>query len=159
MLIARPQTTTTRKSFHADITTPSQLASFVTAADDALCSELGANLMKTTPANAIDAAVATTLCLGVVNPGSSGIGGGCFILFHDSSTSSTSFIDSREFAPAAASSTMYDDLPPTSSINGPYAAAVPAELKGLEKMHQLHGKVSENENNQELNHFRPVPPI
>ena len=54
---------------------------------------------------------------------------------------------------------MYDDLPPTSSINGPYAAAVPAELKGLEKMHQLHGKVSENENNQELNHFRPVPPI
>ena len=106
----------------------------VVAADDGLCSDLGANLMKTTSANAIDAAVATALCLGVVNPGSSGIGGGCFILFHDSSTSSTSFIDSREFAPAAASSTMYDNLPPTSSTDGPYAAAVPAELKGLEKV-------------------------
>ncbi|GMI46393.1 hypothetical protein TrCOL_g11177 [Triparma columacea] len=113
----------------------------VVAADDGLCSDLGANLMKTTSANAIDAAVATALCLGVVNPGSSGIGGGCFILFHDSSTSSTSFIDSREFAPAAASSTMYDNLPPTSSTDGPYAAAVPAELKGLEKMHQLHGNI------------------
>jgi hypothetical protein len=29
---------------------------------------------------------------------------------------------------------MYDNLPPTSSTDGPYAAAVPAELKGLEKV-------------------------
>lgn len=113
----------------------------VVAADDSLCSNLGTLLMKGSGGNAIDAAIATTICLGVVNPGSSGIGGGCFILYHDSTSKSTSFIDSREFAPAAASSTMYDDLPATSSINGPFAAAVPAELKGLEKMHQLHGKI------------------
>ena len=117
----------------------------VVAADDHLCSDLGASLMKLHSANAIDAAVATALCLGVVNPGSSGIGGGCFILFHDSSSSSTSFIDSREFAPGAATSDMYDNLPPTASINGPLAAAVPAELKGLEKVRTAGAKRQPNQ--------------
>ena len=54
----------------------------VVAADDETCSEMGVSMMRDKGGNAMDAAVTTALCLGVMNPGSSGIGGGAFILVH-----------------------------------------------------------------------------
>ena len=54
----------------------------VVAADHPTCSEIGLSMMRDLGGNAIDAAVATALCLGVANPSSSGIGGGAFILIH-----------------------------------------------------------------------------
>lgn len=53
--------------------------------------------------HAVDAAVATALCLGVVSPMSSGIGGGAFMVLRSSSSPSALAIDMRETAPAAAS--------------------------------------------------------
>lgn len=53
--------------------------------------------------HAVDAAVATALCLGVVNPMASGIGGGGFMVVRSSSTSEVLAIDMRETAPLAAS--------------------------------------------------------
>ena len=50
--------------------------------------------------NAVDAAISAVLCLGVLSPASSGIGGGTYILVHNSSTNTQHFIDSREVAPA-----------------------------------------------------------
>ncbi len=81
--------------------------------------------------NAFDAAVAVSAALAVVEPSSSGVGGGGFYLLHQSSNGRDVFIDAREAAPAAASKDMYlgpngkpiDDL----SKSGPLAAAIPGE--------------------------------
>jgi gamma-glutamyltranspeptidase / glutathione hydrolase / leukotriene-C4 hydrolase len=52
------------------------------AADNQLCSEIGVSILKQN-GSAVDAAIATTLCIGVVHPQSSGIGGGGFMLVYD----------------------------------------------------------------------------
>jgi len=52
--------------------------------------------------SAIDAAIATQLVLGLVEPQSSGLGGGAFIVLHDAKTGRTRSYDGRETAPAAA---------------------------------------------------------
>lgn len=74
----------------------------VVAADDNRCSEIGVLTLRR-GGHAVDAAVATALCLGVVNPMSSGIGGGSFMIVRSSKTSQTQAFDMRETAPAAAS--------------------------------------------------------
>lgn len=74
----------------------------VVAADDGRCSEIGASILRK-GGHAVDAAVATALCLGVVCSLSSGIGGGGFMLVRSSSTLQTVAIDFRETAPLAAS--------------------------------------------------------
>ncbi len=62
--------------------------------------------------NAVDAAVVVQFVLNVVEPTSSGIGGGGFMGIHQADTNQTFFIDSREKAPAAASATQYLDCEP-----------------------------------------------
>lgn len=74
----------------------------VVAADDGRCSEIGASMLRQ-GGHAVDAAVATTLCLGIVNPMGSGIGGGAFMIVRSPSTSETLAFDMRETAPLAAS--------------------------------------------------------
>lgn len=59
------------------------------ASDQPVCSQVGISILKDLDGNAADAAIATALCLGVVNPTSSGIGGGAFILVHSTSTKAT----------------------------------------------------------------------
>ncbi len=77
------------------------------AADNSRCSELGASILSA-GGNAADAAVTTALCLGVVHPIASGLGGGAFIVVRPGNGSGAEFINSRERAPAAANATMYD---------------------------------------------------
>lgn len=76
------------------------------SADSSRCSDIGTDVLAA-GGNAVDAAVATTLCQGVVNPVSSGIGGGAFIMIRWAN-GSADFINARETAPAAANATMYD---------------------------------------------------
>ncbi|CAI7883804.1 unnamed protein product [Closterium sp. NIES-53] len=70
------------------------------ASEDPRCSEIGKKILKS-GGNAVDAGIATVLCMGVVNPMASGIGGGAFILIR-APNGSAEFIDCRETAPAAA---------------------------------------------------------
>jgi gamma-glutamyltranspeptidase / glutathione hydrolase len=80
--------------------------------------------------NALDAAVATALTLGVVDNHNSGIGGGCFILIRQPDGELLA-IDGREMAPAAASRDMYvrdGKADPELSTTGPLAVAVPGAL-------------------------------
>lgn len=70
------------------------------AADDERCSRIGRDTLLL-GGSAVDAAVATALCLGVVNPVASGIGGGSFLLLRLSNGTAIAY-DMRETAPAAA---------------------------------------------------------
>ncbi len=85
--------------------------------------------------NAIDAAVATSLALGVTNAASCGIGGGGFMLIYIAKTGKLYALDYREVAPKAATAEMYfrngkpdEDL----ARSGALAIAVPGEVAGLE---------------------------
>ena len=53
--------------------------------------------------NAVDAAVAVQAMLGLVEPQSSGVGGGAFLLYYDAHSGHVTAIDGREKAPAGAS--------------------------------------------------------
>ncbi|MDP1862491.1 MAG: gamma-glutamyltransferase [Thiobacillus sp.] len=86
--------------------------------------------------NAIDAAAAVQFALNVVEPQSSGIGGGGFMLVHLAKTGQTVIVDSREQAPAAARADMFapDGLPmlfPLASTSG-LAVGVPGTLRGVD---------------------------
>lgn len=73
----------------------------VVAADDECYYDIGTDVLRE-GGHAVDAAVATSLCLAVVNPMSSGLGGGAFMIFRSSNGENQAF-DMRETAPQAAS--------------------------------------------------------
>jgi gamma-glutamyltranspeptidase/glutathione hydrolase/leukotriene-C4 hydrolase len=70
------------------------------AADDERCSRIGRDALRG-GGNAVDAAVASSFCLGVVSPASSGVGGGAFMLVRLADGTAVVY-DSRETAPLAA---------------------------------------------------------
>ncbi|TFK89119.1 gamma-glutamyltranspeptidase [Polyporus arcularius HHB13444] len=112
------------------------------ASENELCSQIGVNTMKA-GGNAVDAAVSTTLCIGVVNMFSSGIGGGGFMTVRlpptaANGTSEVFTIDFRETAPALSNKTMYLGNPDLSRWGG-LAVGVPGELRGLEEAHRRWG--------------------
>ena len=118
------------------------------AADHAEASKAGAEILLA-GGNAADAAAATMLALGVVNPASSGLGGGGFALYYRASDRSLTFLDFRERAPRAASRTMFevetqDAEGPASAASqlGGLAAGVPGEPAGIEALVERFGKLS-----------------
>ncbi|MBC7856093.1 MAG: gamma-glutamyltransferase, partial [Pirellulaceae bacterium] len=93
--------------------------------------------------NAIDAAIATALTLGVVDGHNSGIGGGCFILIR-CADGYVAAIDGRETAPAAATRDMYlrEGKPQGElSVTGPLAVATPGALAAYGLAHENYGKL------------------
>lgn len=101
----------------------------VVASDSLTCSQIGTNTLIN-GGNAVDAAIAVALCLGVVSPFASGIGGGGFMLIHNATTKTQTFLDFREVAPLAATPDMFNNNP-NGSISGGTSIAVPGELMGL----------------------------
>ncbi|KAG4194728.1 hypothetical protein ERO13_A06G069200v2 [Gossypium hirsutum] len=111
----------------------------VVAADDARCSKIGVLMLKK-GGHAMDAAVATALCVGVVNPMASGIGGGAFMVVRSLSTSQVQAFDARETAPLAASQNMYENDMRT-KYYGPLSMGVPGEIAGLHEAWLRYGRL------------------
>lgn len=95
--------------------------------------------------NAFDAAIAVSATLGLVEPESSGLGGGGFFLLHVAKDGRDVFVDAREVAPGAATRTMFLDadgnVVPRASIDGPRAAAIPGLPAGLAHVAAKYGRL------------------
>lgn len=93
--------------------------------------------------NAFDAAVAVSATLAVVEPYSSGIGGGGFWLLHDHKKNKDIMIDGRETAPLKATRNMYLDkkgkVIAGLSVNGALAAGIPGEPAALVHIAKIMG--------------------
>jgi len=89
--------------------------------------------------NAFDAAAATALALGVVEPGSSGIGGGGFFLLYIAKEQRYVMIDARETAPNLAG--RGEAYAKQSSIDGPQSAGVPGLAAGVDRLVSRYGRL------------------
>jgi gamma-glutamyltranspeptidase/glutathione hydrolase len=110
---------------------------------DRIASQAGIDAMRK-GGNAVDAAVAAALTLGVVNGYNSGIGGGCFIVIRRAN-GEILCVDGRETAPAAASRDVYlrDGKPDAeASLTGALASGTPGELAALDLALKSGGKLS-----------------
>ncbi|HAI58388.1 MAG TPA: gamma-glutamyltransferase [Xanthomonadaceae bacterium] len=96
--------------------------------------------------NAFDAAVAVSAALGLVEPESSGIGGGGFFLLRRASDGKTVFVDGRERAPLASTRDMFIDPAtgeprPRQTIDGPLAAGIPGLPAALVHVSENYGRL------------------
>ncbi len=115
------------------------------AAEHRLASEAGVEMLRR-GGNAVDAVAAAALATGVVNPSSSGIGGGGFVVLWDAARGRATTIDFRESAPRRAHRDMFvsvdGNLDTEGSKTGPLAVGVPGELRGLALALARHGRLS-----------------
>jgi gamma-glutamyltranspeptidase / glutathione hydrolase len=96
--------------------------------------------------SAADAAMAMMLTLTVVEPQSSGIGGGGFFVFHDAKTGKIMTIDGRETAPAAAKPERFlgadgKPLPFIQAWPGGLSVGVPGNIRLMARVHQRWGRL------------------
>ncbi|OCF41169.1 gamma-glutamyltransferase [Kwoniella heveanensis CBS 569] len=132
------------------------------ASEDKTCSDLGLSILRDMNGSAVDAAITTTLCIGLLNAFSSGIGGGGFMVVRVPSEHTTEdvteimggsgvedrdenviAIDFRETSPAKSEKEMYGTKKAgrAAAQVGGLAVGVPGELRGLEAAHKLYGKL------------------
>jgi len=97
--------------------------------------------------NAVDAAIAAQMVLNVVEPHSSGIGGGLFLLYYNNKTKSSEFFNGRETAPAAAFPEIFLDKSQKKArkfediVGGGLSVGTPGALYALFEAHKKYGKL------------------
>lgn len=118
--------------------------SFMVSTAHPLATEAGVEVLRA-GGNAIDAAVAVQLVLGLVEPQSSGLGGGAFVLYWDNARKSVSSYDGRETAPLAAKPDrfMRDGKPIDfeTAVHSGLSIGVPGTPMLLETVHRKHGRL------------------
>ncbi|WP_332812583.1 gamma-glutamyltransferase [Sphingomonas sp.] len=117
----------------------------VVSAAEPRAAEAGREIMRA-GGSASDAAMAMMLALTVVEPQSSGIGGGGFLLHHDGKSGGMTTIDGREMAPASAGTTLF--LTPegkpmafSAAFPGGISVGVPGNIRLMAAAHQRWGKL------------------
>ncbi len=124
-----------------------ETSEFAVAAANPIATDAGYQVLRA-GGSAADAAVAIQMVLTLVEPQSSGIGGGAFVMHWDGAH--VTAYNGRESAPAAAGEDLFLDaggepLPFTDAVHSGLSVGVPGTIAMLRKMHDKHGKMSWSE--------------
>ena len=124
--------------------TAAVLSPGVTAANP-IAVEAGLEVLRA-GGGAADAAVAVQAALGLVEPQSSGLGGGAFLLYYDAQTGTITAFDGRETAPAGATPDMFLDekgepLSYSDAVTGGRSTGVPGAVAMLGIVHSQYGRL------------------
>jgi gamma-glutamyltranspeptidase/glutathione hydrolase len=130
---------------HGASADPARATRHMVAAADPRAVEAGLAMLRA-GGSAIDAAIAAEMVLNLVEPQSSGIGGGAFIVHYDAASKTTATFDGRETAPAAAAADRFlgPDGKPMKFLEaalGGRSVGVPGLLRVLEQTHKRYGKL------------------
>ena len=117
----------------------------VVSSADPRAAEAGQTILRK-GGSAADAEMAMMLALTVVEPQSSGIGGGGFLLYHDSKTGRIATIDGRETAPSSADEKLFlgpDGKPVDflSAFQGGHSVGIPGNIRLMAMAHEKWGKL------------------
>ncbi|MCH8176904.1 MAG: gamma-glutamyltransferase [Proteobacteria bacterium] len=119
-------------------------AEYAVASAHPLATQAGIEVLAS-GGNAFDAAIAVTSTLAVVEPYSSGLGGGGFYLLHQQQANRQVMLDARERAPLKASRDMYltanGEVDHDLSMNGATSAGIPGIPAALEHLQKYYGKL------------------
>lgn len=115
------------------------------AAAHPLAAEAGLEILRA-GGSAADALVAVQTVLGLVEPQSSGIGGGAFLVWYDAGSGTVTTFDGRETAPSAATGELFLDaagepLPFFDAVVGGRSVGVPGVPRLMETIHRRAGKL------------------
>ena len=115
----------------------------IVAAANPLAADAGIEILRK-GGSAADAAVAIQAMLGLVEPQSSGVGGGGFMLYYDAKSGAVTAIDGREKAPAGATPDMFLDaqgrpLPYLQAVRTGRSTGVPGAIALLFAVHERYG--------------------
>jgi gamma-glutamyltranspeptidase/glutathione hydrolase len=132
----------------ASVAAPVEAQAFVIAANP-LAANAGLEVLRR-GGSAVDAAIAVQAMLSLVEPQSSGMGGGAFMNYYDAASRKIMIYDGREAAPAQATPGMFlgsggKPLPFDAAVLSGRATGVPGAVKMLELAHQEHGKLAWHE--------------
>jgi gamma-glutamyltranspeptidase/glutathione hydrolase len=115
---------------------------FAVATENAAATRVGMDALRS-GANAVDAAISIALALGVVQPASSGIGGGGFALVWDAAQRKVTALDFREVAPGGIDPADLEYRPKEVIQSGRgRMIGVPGEVAGLAELHRRFGRRS-----------------
>ena len=119
---------------------PAVGARFMVAAAHPLAVDAGYTVLRL-GGSALDAAIAVQMVLGLVEPESSGIGGGAFLLYWSQKEGVLRSYDGRETAPAAARAERFLGMDFMDAMVGGRSVGVPGVLRMLELAHRRHGRL------------------
>jgi gamma-glutamyltranspeptidase/glutathione hydrolase len=127
-------------------TAPQSRPQIFVAAANPLATEAGLAVLRR-GGSAVDAAIAIQATLSLVEPQSSGIGGGAFLTYYDAASHKVTVYDGREIAPAGASEGMFlgadgKALPFGEAVLSGRATGVPGAVGMLSAAHDDHGKLA-----------------
>lgn len=128
----------------SDAPAPTMARHAMVAAANPLAVMAGLKVLKD-GGSALDAAIAVQTVLGLVEPQSSGLGGGAFLVYYDAGTHTTTAYDGREVAPAGATPDMFvgpdgKSLPFFSAVLSGRSTGVPGAVAMLALAHAQHGR-------------------
>lgn len=103
-----------------------------------LATAAGVKILKT-GGTAADAMLAVQAVLGLVEPQSSGLGGGAFVVYYDAATGETTTIDAREKAPSSATEDRFSGLGFSSAWQSGLSVGVPGTPRMMAYMHEKFG--------------------